>query len=766
MKTLNFSLLLFISLFTYACTSTKVERPKVKLVPWPNQLSETEGNFVITPKTTISANSDNAKEIAKLFIDLINDKLSDSFSLKVEKDTLAHDIHFELDPSLDFQKEEYQLSISPQAIVLKAATQNGLFYGYNTLLQLLPVNKSETLALPALEIIDAPRFAWRGLHLDVSRHFFSLSYIKKYIDYLALHKMNVFHWHLVDGIGWRIEIKSHPELTNIGAWRKVKEDKQPWEDFEVWREGDSEEKYGGFYTQEEIKEVVAYAKERFITVVPEIELPGHSHVVFQCYPDLLCEDNDGNKITGSDVYCASNPKSYQFLEDIFNEVLELFPSEYIHIGGDEVGKTTWKTCVHCQKMMKEQNYTPEELQSHFVNHFDNYLKEKGRKLIGWHEITEGNLSKSATIMYWGGEKGVFKYLEKGHPMVLSPGNVLYFDHYQSLSEFEPRAFGGYSSLTKIYNYNPVQDSISTQLADNVLGIQANTWTEYLPTEAMVDYRVVPRMAALAEIAWTKTAKKDFNRFQHNVANLMKRYETMGINYSKSAYRPFLHFELDSVTRNVNVQISTELPAKIYYTLDGSDPNSKDSKLYSNQLSISNNLTIKAISVVNGETMTETESHEIELHKARGAEVNLLSEPYGKYSAKGGYTLVDLDFGGDKWGNGKWLGILNNDLEAIVKLPESTEIEKIALNCIENTGSGIHFPVKFEFWVSSDGENYKSIGIIENKTDEEVKFTSDIKLKRFELNFDKLNTQYIKVKADCIKLPKHGAFIFTDELIVN
>lgn len=766
MKILNFALILLISLFVYSCKDTTIKRPDINLIPWPNQLIETEGTYVITPETTVSINSDGAREIANLFVDLINNKLSDSFSLKVEKDAPEPDIHFELDTSLGFQKEEYQLNINPQGILLKAATQNGLFYGFITLKQLLPINKSENLVLPTLKIVDAPRFAWRGLHLDVSRHFFPVSYIKKYIDYLALHKLNVFHWHLVDGIGWRIEIKSHPELTNIGAWRKVKEGKKPWQDFEVCRKGDTEEKYGGFYTQEEIKEVVAYAKERFIKVVPEIELPGHSKVVFQCYPELLCEDDSGNKILGSDVYCASNPESYRFLEDIFDEVLELFPSDYIHIGGDEVNKTTWKTCKHCQKMMKEKGYSPEELQSHFVNHFDKYLKDKGRKLIGWHEITQGNLSESAAIMYWGSDKEAFKYLKKGHPMVLSPGNILYFDHYQSLSKYEPKAFGGFSSLTNIYNYNPVPDSISRQLAANVLGVQANTWTEYMPTEAMVDYRVLPRIAALAEIAWTETTNKNINRFQQNVAAIMKRYKAMGINYSKSAYRPFYHFEIDSVSRNLNVQISTELPAKIYYTLDGSTPSINDSMLYSSQLSLSSDVSIKAISVVDGEIMTEIETQEIELHKARGAEVKLLSQPYQKYSAQGGNTLVDLNYGGNKWGNGRWLGFLNKDFEAIIKLPESTQIETIALNCIEETGAGIHFPVKLEFWISTDGENYKSMGVLNNKSTEKIQFTPEVKVKRFALNFDKQNAQFIKVKAECIKLPNRGAFIFTDELIVK
>ena len=417
-------------------------------------------------------------------------------------------------------------------------------------------------------------------------------------------------------------------------------------------------------------------------------------------------------------------------------------------------------------MMKEKGYSPEELQSHFVNHFDKYLKDKGRKLIGWHEITQGNLSETATIMYWGGDKGVFRYLEKGHPMVLTPGNILYFDHYQSLSKFEPKAFGGYSSLTKIYNYDPVPDSINSQLTANVLGVQANTWTEYMPTEKIVDYRLVPRIAALAEISWTKTENKNLNRFKDNVTAMLKRYKEMGINYSKSAYRPFYRFELDSVSRDLKVHIYTELPADIYYTLDGSNPNIEESKLYTNELITSNDITIKAISVIDGEIMTETETHEIELHKARGAEVNLLSESYERYSAQGGSTLVDLNFGGDKWGNDRWLGILNKDFEAIIKLPERTQIEEIALSCIEETGAGIHFPVKLEFWVSSDGTDYKSLGIIDNKSTEKILFTPDIKVKQFGINFDKLDAQYIKVKADCIKFPNRGAFIFTDELVVN
>jgi len=677
---------------------------------------------------------------------------------------------FKLDSKLDsLSHEGYQIDVSKQSVVISSAGPEGLFYGVETIRQMLALtidNESGALQLQACQIIDRPRFSWRGMHLDVSRHFMPKEFIKKYIDYLAMHKLNVFHWHLVDGIGWRIEIKSHPELTDIGAWRKVKPDVQPWQEFEVWREGDDEPRYGGYYTQDDVREIVAYAAERFITVVPEIELPGHSEVVFQCYPHLACKDANGKPVKGSGVYCASNAKGYQLLEDVLDEVMGLFSSEYIHIGGDEVDKKHWNQCPDCKRLMKQQAYDGHELQSHFINHFDTYLKIKGRKLIGWHEILEGELSPSATIMYWGAEDGVADCLKEGHPTVLTTGSHLYFDHYQSLSQQELKAFGGYAPLKKVYDYEPMPAGLENQYADLVLGVQANVWTEYMPTEKQVEYMLFPRLAALSEVCWQAEGSKDWNRFRAKMDVMLKRYKAMAINFAYSALRPEIFFELNRQTKALEVSIETELAADIYYTIDGSEPQPESAIHYEQPFMLKQSATVKAIALKDGVVTGLTEVKEAILHKARGAEVVLHSQPMDKYAAQGAYTLVDADFGGDKWGSKKWLGILNQDFEATIVLDKAKNIKQLKMSCIEETGAGIYFPSAIEVDVSMDGEQFEQVGAWTSDRTGEIAKTSTISNEQFVVDFDMVNCKYLKVKASYQQVKDQGVFIFIDELIVE
>lgn len=749
-----------------ACLSKQETRP-VEIIPEPMAMTINKGSaFELNESTPIVINDSLALPAVSQLQFIIGQPLQ----VQWNTNTKQPGIHFLLDASLDsLTHEGYSLQITKDQVEIKSAGPQGLFYAVESIRQLLPPDmqaSSPDYALPQLQIIDQPRFQWRGMHLDVSRHFMPTAFIKKYIDYLAMHKLNVFHWHLVDGIGWRIEIKSHPLLTEIGAWRKVKPDRQPWQDFEVWRDGDSEAKYGGFYTQEEIKEVVAYAQERFITVIPEIELPGHSEVVMQCYPELICKDQKGHSLKNHGVYCASNPESYQLLEDVLDEVLELFPSEYIHIGGDEVGKSNWKNCAGCQRLMRQKGYDAHELQSHFVNHFDEYLKSKGRKLMGWHEILEGQLSPSASIMYWGSEKGVADCLKKGHPTVLTTGSHLYFDHYQSLSKQEPKAFGGYAPLKKVYDYEPVPEGLDASVTNQILGVQANIWTEYMPNEKQVEYMLFPRLAALSEIAWQQQGTKDWSSFRTKMNTMLERYDAMDINYAYSALRPSIHFELNKETRKVKVSLETELQTDIYYTTDGTEPAPETATLYQAPFELDQSATVKAIAVKNGKVTGLPEVKEAILHKARGAQLVLNSKPYGKYSAQGGYTLVDADFGGDKWGNGKWVGILSEDLEATLTLDQPTKIHQIGLSCIEETGAGIYFPAGLEVLISEDGKNYRSLKQWRSDRSGVIPKTSDIQTKVFTLEFAPVTTQYLKIKAPYQHVKDQGVFIFTDELIVE
>ncbi|MEN7550447.1 family 20 glycosylhydrolase [Rapidithrix thailandica] len=756
-------------LLLWGCEQKQVKLLPVQIIPQPRSIDIQEAPpFLLDKDIQVFINDSSMLPAASLLQDIlpVNSTLA-WYNEEIPQTGFL----LQLSPELDsLSREGYSLQVNEKQVGIRSAGPQGLFYAVESIRQLLPAQKevpaNTVLGLPAVRIQDAPRFAWRGMHLDVSRHFMPLDFVKKYIDYLALHKLNVFHWHLVDGIGWRIEIKSHPELTDWGAWRVVKEGKKPWQDFEIWKPGDERPKYGGYYTQEEIKEVLAYAKERFVTVVPEIELPGHSEVVFQCYPDLLCQDHKGKSLKNIGVYCASNPKSYTLLEEILDEVIELFPSEYIHIGGDEVSKSNWKACANCQKLMKKEGYTPHELQSHFVNHFDKYLKEKGRKLIGWHEILEGELSPSATIMYWGGEKGVADNLSMGHPTVLTTGSHFYFDHYQSLSKEEPKAFGGYAPLKKVYEYEPVPDGLDKSLKNNLLGVQANIWTEYVPNPQHAEYMVFPRMAALAEVAWQAEGTKNWERFQNKMEALLNHYQALGINYAPSAFRPDIQFALDRESKRLKVTLETELKADIYYTTDGSEPSPQSGTPYQAPFWLDASCTIKAIAVKNGKIINKPETKEAILHKAIGTEVELNNEGYGKYKAEGGYTLVDADFGGDKWGNGKWLGILNRDLEATLKLDTLSEIRQIKLSCIEETSAGVYFPAAIEVAVSQDGKSYQTVQAFKNERSLPIPKVPDIHTNTFELNFDPVACQYIRVKAQYQKVNNQGVFIFADELMVE
>jgi hexosaminidase len=769
MKKNNALLIFGIAWLLVAC-QLKVELQPVGIIPEPLSIIEKQGKpFIPDSKTRIIIQNELMLPAATLLQDLLKNDIQ--IVNRNDAGATKNDFVFELNPGLDsLSAEGYKLTIAKSGVLIESAGPQGLFYAVETIRQLLPVEMEtdpvQQIALPAVQIIDSPRFPWRGMHLDVSRHFMPLDFVKKYIDYIAMHKLNVFHWHLVDGIGWRIEIKSHPELTDIGAWRVVKEGKQPWQDFEVWRAGDERPKYGGFYTQEEIKEVVAYAKERYITVLPEIELPGHSEAILQCFPDLVCKDSHGKSLDNIGVFCASNPDSYTILEDILDEVLELFPSEYIHIGGDEVSKSNWEKCAACRQTMKKNGSTPHELQSDFVNHFDGYLKSKGRKLIGWHEILEGKLSESATIMYWGGENEVAEYLRRGHPTVLTTGSVFYFDHYQSLSKHEPKAFGGYAPLKKVYMYEPVPDNLEPEFADLILGVQANIWTEYVDNYKHAEYMTMPRMAALSEVAWRTPVKRDWEHFRVKVANLMKRYDAMGVNYAKSAFRPGILLKLNKETKNIEVTLETELITDIYYTTDGSEPTVDSGVKYTGPFVLDKSATVKAISVKDGNIMGEPESMEAVLHKARGAKITVDPEPTGKYSSSGAYTLIDTEFGGSKWGNGKWLGILSRDFVTTIEFDEATDISKVGFNCIEETGAGIYFPESIEVSVSDDGENYKAMNTWRSNRKQPIDKTSDIYVQTIPVEFEKTNCKFLKIKCNYQRVPDSGVFVFVDEIVVE
>jgi hexosaminidase len=426
--------------------------------------------------------------------------------------------------------EGYELTVSPASVTVRAPELNGLFYGLQTLVQLIPVDPADN-RVPCVRIEDTPRFKWRGMHLDVGRHFFDKEYVKRYIDLIALHKMNTFHIHLTEDQGWRIEIKKYPKLTEIGSKRKespVRGNR---------KKGDGTP-YGGFFTQNDIREIVEHARKRYITVVPEVEMPGHSLGALAAYPELSCTGGPHEVMTRwgvfEDVYCAGNDKVFEFMEDVLTDVMELFPSEYIHIGGDECPKARWEKCPKCQARIKNEGLKDEhELQSYFIKRIEKFLNSKGRRLIGWDEILEGGLAPNASVMSWRGTEGGIAAARSGHDVVMSPTTHCYFDYYQSKNrKEEPEAIGGFLPLEKVYSFEPVPAELTPEQGKHVVGAQGNVWTEYIHTPADVEYMALPRMCALAEVVWTPAELKDWDDFRERLDHLTKRLDAMGVNYRK------------------------------------------------------------------------------------------------------------------------------------------------------------------------------------------------------------------------------------------
>jgi len=518
-----------------------LNRNENMIIPKPVKYSHRNGYFQITPKTVVclSEKSLEMQKIAKHFIDRIYKVSKIKIKLIESSENCSNIIIFSLNET-NLGSERYKLEITPEKVEINTEAMNGIFYCLQSLYQLLPAEIfgeefiDKPLILQCYEIIDYPRFGWRGMHLDVSRHFFDVEFIKKYIDYLAMHKMNIFHWHLTDDNGWRIEIKKYPKLTEIGAWRAPRAGID-WRDCKPQQPGE-QTTYGGYYTQAEVKEIVQYAKDRFITIVPEIEMPGHTSEVLAAYPNLGCTGGPYSVATGTywpntDIFCAGNEQIFTFLENVLNEVMELFPGRYIHIGGDEANKDEWKKCPKCQKRIQEENLqNVEELQSWFIKRIEKYLHSKKRKMIGWDEILEGGLAPSAVVMSWRGEAGGIQAAKAGNDVVMSPGTHCYFDHYQGDPNSEPKAIGGYTTLEKVYSYEPIPSELTPKQAKHILGAQANVWTEWMETSEHVEYMIFPRMIALAEVLWSNAKSRDWNDFQIRIKKLIKILKVLGVNY--------------------------------------------------------------------------------------------------------------------------------------------------------------------------------------------------------------------------------------------
>ncbi len=662
--------------------------------------------------------------------------------------------------------EGYRLMARNGIVEIVGGSDAGVFYGLQTLEQL----KDSAGYVPVVTIEDAPRFRWRGMHLDVSRHFFPKEFVKKYLDILAYHKINTFHWHLTDGIGWRLQIDKYPLLTEKAAWRKVKDEKAPWIGLELSDESrkDSADTYGGYYTKEDVREIVAYAKERHITVIPEIEMPGHSEAATFAYPEYACP----TARPGSGIYCPGREEAFGYLEDIIDEVVELFPdSPYIHIGGDEVGKEQWSKCPLCQKRKREEGLKDEhELQSYFVHRMEEYINSKGKAMIGYDEILEGGLAPNATVMSWTGFEGGIKAANAGHDVVMVPLDYVYFDHYQSQNPCEPQAWGGYNNVKRVYSFDPVPADIAPENARYVLGGQANIWTENIRTPEHVEYMLLPRLAALSETLWSDTTQKDWRRFERKLERQYDRYAAKGWNYAESAFTPYIaeqHFNPDG---SLTLRLATELDGyPVHYTLDGSVP-ARDSDLYADSIVMTAPGTLTAVTFRNGKPAGCVLSVPNLLNKATRAKVSYAAPYSPAYTGGGDTALVDNRYAFKRGDDKAWQGFERTDMDVTLDLGSVQPVEGVALRFLQHIAStSVMLPTRLTVWISADGGDYTLAADMPVAPDND----SEVVIRPFDIRLPApVPARYVRVRAENMgTLPKEhprgggSAWIFTDEIAV-
>jgi len=706
----------------------------LNIIPRPFMVKQTGGSFHISKETVLLLGNGTGNEEIEIFRRCLN--LVTPINIPTRQKAKSNYISLDLDSARVSFKEGYILQVNQNHISVTGRDEAGLFYGLQSLIQL--ATQTGTNSIPGCVIEDHPRFAYRGMHLDVCRHFFPASSIKKWIDILALYKINTFHWHLTDDQGWRIEIKAFPELQTISAYRNetlIGHKKELPHVFDGKR-------YGGYYTQDDVREIVQYAAARHITIIPEIEMPGHAMAALAAYPALGCTGGPYQTATYwgifSDVYCAGNEETFVFLEQVLNEVLSLFPSRYIHIGGDECPKQRWHDCLKCRKRMSEENLKDEnELQSYFIKRIEKYLNSRGRQIIGWDEILEGGLSPGATVMSWTGEQGGITAAMQNHFVVMTPEKYVYLDYYQSLYDDEPLAGGGYLPLKKIYDYNPIPPVLNDAQAKFIIGVQANVWTEYMDSEQKAEYMMFPRMMALAEIAWSVKENRDYSNFldrlRHQAILLQKLKIHSANTFDEITYRIEKREE-----GKTGVGLYTTLPKSIIrYTKDGSDPG-KTSAIYQDILVVNNDQVIKAAVFQNGVQYGRIFHKRFLFHKAVGKTVQLSFQPAENFNPGDPSALVNGIEGSNRYNDGQWFGFSGVNMEVVIDLGSSQAIHLVGMNILKYHWQRMWEPVDLSFWVSTDGREYKQVY---NQKDFPVNGINSI---RAEIK--NTNARYIKVIA--------------------
>lgn len=779
MKRISFNLMgvlciLFSTCF-YACSEKRTLNSDYEIIPKPLDVNcKGDASFLLKDGVAVIYPENNQKmqDNAEFLVDYVEKqtgvKLTSHAGMPVDGAIcLTLDLN-------DDNAEAYKLIVNDKRVCISGASEAGVFYGIQTLRKSLPVAQDINVNLSAVEIYDKPRFAYRGAMLDVARHFYTVDEVKTFIDMLALHNINRFHWHLTDDQGWRIEIKKYPKLMSVASERKETVVGR-------WYSGIYDGKpYGGYYTQDELRDVIDYAAKRHITIIPEVDLPGHMQAALTAYPELGCTGGPYEVRTiwgvSQDVLCVGNDFTLQFVKDVLSEVADIFPSEYIHIGGDECPKVRWEKCPKCQERIKslglksDAKHTKEQrLQSYMIQEAAKYLKEKGKRIIGWTEILEGGLVPDATLMSWIGESGGIEAAHQHHDVIMTPNTYLYFDYYQSKKvEDEPLAIGGYLPIEKTYNYEPMPKELTKEEQQYIKGVQANLWTEYIPVFSQVQYMVLPRLGAAAEVQWTDPSKKDYKDFLRRVPHLVAVYDCYGWNYATHVYDVNVDMKADTVNHVLNVQLSTMADDPIYYTLDGQDPTEKSLK-YTKPFTIDQSVVLKTMAVHPDRT-SKISVDTIRFNKATLKPVVLLQPNESRFSPDGPVVLVDGRNGNHSFDTGAWLAVVGNDLEAVINMQAETILSSASVHVYVRKDAWLFDARGFSVSVSSDNKNYKEVASQEYKQMQESDSDGIIE---HELSFDPCKATYVKIKViseksmpdwhwDAGKAP----FLLVDEIILN
>ena len=719
MKKLSY--LIVAALLLSACAKEQLPQANYDIIPQPKELVLNEENpFELSPKTVIRY-EDGLQREAQFLSEYVNDIMG--FAMEIQEYQSQTDgIVLKLSPDDFDQAEAYEINITPKQVTIQGADASGVFYGIQTLRKSLPLRCTQSgdasspsergaggskCYLPTATIRDWPNFAYRGMHLDPCRHFIPLDSVKVYIDMLAMHNMNQFHFHLSDDQGWRMEIKKYPELTEIGAYRNGTVIGHNGNLYDTIR-------HGGFYTQDELRDLIHYAAERHINIIPEIDLPGHMQAALACYPQLGCTGGPYEVWrrwgVSEEVLCAGNEETMRFVEDVLNEVMDVFPSPYIHIGGDECPKVRWEQCPKCQAKIKElgikgdERFSKEDyLQSYVMNRMAKVVEARGRRVIGWDEILEGDVSETAIIMSWRGTEGGIEAARKGHDVIMAPSSHLYFDYYQSEDiASEPSCIGGYLPVERVYEFQPLPETLTPEQQKHIIGVQANIWTEYIAHFWHVQYMALPRMEALTEIQWNNPKERDFEALVERCRHMRQLYDLYHYTYADHIFNPQVW--ADTVAPN----LATRKP------------------------------------------------------------ITLRQQPAEQYTYEGAVVLNDGNLGRGAYNSGRWLGFCGYPLDAVIDLEQPAEMQHVRFHALTNKGAWIYNPSQVKVLVSDDGETFREVAQkeipISTWADKDGIFA-------YELDFEPVTAKYVEVVISGYDLPEdhsgfgHPAWIFVDEIEV-